>query len=134
MGMRSVYRQMLLAFPRLLYALLPSFVSPFKMFRMLEILLHARRSEAAVGWPSYELLSIAVDPSSRGRGVSDRLYMGLVDHCRSSGIASFRIVVGAGLDSAHRFYSRMGAEVVGNVQVHGGQDSLVYVQITAEAA
>ena len=129
-GMRPIFRQMLKRLPVLIVALLPSLLNPIKVWRILEILLHSKHSKEIKNLPPYELLSIAVDPYYRGQGVSERLYSGLVSHCHSRGIHSFRIIVGENLHPAHRFYRRMGAHVVGDVQVHGGQNSLVYAQLT----
>ena len=127
-GMRSIYHQMLKSLPALIVALLPSLLNPIKVWRILEILLHSKHSAEKQNLPSYELLSIAVRPDHRGQGVSERPDSGLINHCRSRGIHSFRIIVGENLHPAHRFYQRMGAHVVGDVQVHGGQRSLVYAQ------
>ena len=40
---------------------------------------------------------------------------------------AFRIIVGDTLAPAHRFYQRMGATMAGEVQVHEGEGSKVYV-------
>lgn len=42
--------------------------------------------------------------------------------------AAFKIVVGAELARAHRFYRRMGAEPMAEIAVHRGAASTVYVQ------
>ena len=127
-GMRPIYRQMLKRLPALTVALLPSLLNPIKVWRILEILLHSKHSAEIKDLPSYELLSIAVNPLHRGQGVSDHLYLALIEHCSRRGIHSFRIIVGENLHQAHRFYRRMGARVVGEVQVHRGQRSLIYKQ------
>lgn len=74
------------------------------------------------------LLSIAVDAAWRGTGVAERLYTQLVAEFRSRGVESFRIIVGDALAPAHRFYRRMGAQPIGEVEVHKGERSTVYVQ------
>lgn len=127
-GMRPIYQQMFKRLPALIAALLPSLLNPIKVWRILEILLHSKHSAEIQNFPTYELLSIAVDPHHRGQGVSERLYAGLLDHCRRHEIHSFKIIVGENLHPAHRFYLRMGADVAGEVQVHGEQRSLVYAQ------
>ena len=127
-SMSLIYRQMLRRWPRFITSLLPSLLNPIKVWRILEILLHSRHEDKLGGLPSFELLSISVDPKYRGQGVSEQLYQGLIDHCRASEKPAFKITVGEALAPAHRFYRRMGAEVVGEVYVHGGQRSLIYVQ------
>ena len=69
-----------------------------------------------------------VFPEYRGQGVSERLYRGLINHCKALKTPAFKIIVGEVLLPAHRFYGRMGAGVVGEVCVHGDQRSLIYVQ------
>jgi GNAT superfamily N-acetyltransferase len=126
--MGPIYRQMLKHWPRLLPALLPSLFNPSRLWRILEILRYSGKNSELADLPAFELLSIAVDPSARGQGVSERLYQALGDYCREHGTPAFKIVVGEGLEPAHRFYQRMGARVVGDIEVHRGERSLVYVQ------
>ena len=127
-NMLVIYRQMLRHWPQLIRSLLPSLLNPIRVWRIFEILLHSRNEASPSGLPSFELLSIAVDLKYRGKGVSERLYEGLINHCRASKKPAFKIIVGEALLPAHRFYRRMGARVVGEVCVHGDQCSLVYAQ------
>lgn len=130
-SMSLIYRQMLRHWPQLIASLAPSLLNPVKIWRILEILYYSQLNIKRDGLPRFELLSIAVDREYRGRGVSDRLYERLIDHCRSLNEPAFKIIVGEALRPAHRFYERMGAEVVGEVCVHTGQRSLIYVQSTS---
>lgn len=127
-SMGPIYRQMLRHWQRLIPSLFPSLLNPRRVWRILEILCYSGKGTALADLPAYELLSIAVEPSARGQGVSERLYKGLMDHCLEHGIPSFKIVVGESLAPAHRFYQRMGAEVAGETEVHRGETSVVYVQ------
>lgn len=126
-SMRPIYRQMLRHGLRLIPSLFPAVLNPTRVWRILEILRYSRGNAALQGLPAYELLSIAVDPSARGQGAAERLYKGLVGHCRQHGIPAFKIVVGDRLAPAHRFYQRMGAKVAGETEVHTGERSVVYV-------
>ena len=78
--------------------------------------------------PAAELLSIAVDPACRGRGIAEDLYAGLKLFFATRGLGEFKIIVGAPLAPAHRFYRRMGAVPVAEIEVHRGAASTVYVQ------
>jgi ribosomal protein S18 acetylase RimI-like enzyme len=127
-GLGPVYRALLLRFPALFGALLPALLSPGKLYRIAEILLHSR-SRVATDLPAAELFSIAVIPEARGTGCAERLYRGLCDHFAAAGVPAFRIVAGQGLDPAHAFYRRMGARPKEEVHVHGGALSTVYVQL-----
>lgn len=126
-GMRPVYRQLLRRLPRLVAALLPAMLSPRKLVRIAEIVFVGKKAQAIAGLPDAELLSIAVDPRYRGRGHAERLYQQLALHFAARGLASFRIVVGDALAGAHRFYARQGARPVGQLEVHQGQGSVMYV-------
>jgi ribosomal protein S18 acetylase RimI-like enzyme len=126
-GMGSIYRQLLTRWPRLVVALLPAIASPRKLLKIAEILLMGKKAMPIPDLPHAELLSIAVSPTQRGQGHSQTLYRALVDHFRKRGVCGFRIVVGEQLETAHRFYKRMGATPVGQIEVHHGQASTIYV-------
>lgn len=133
-SMTPIYRQMLRHWPALIATLFPSLLNPCRVWRIIEILRYGGVGAALPKLPEYELLSIAVDPSVRGHGVSEQLYRGLVDYCLAHCIPAFKIVVGQELLVAHRFYRRMGAQVVGEIEVHRGEKSLVYVQDVQQQA
>lgn len=132
--MGAVYRRMLRHWWRLGVALLPVLASPWKLRRIVEIL-HYGHSQSGVAMeipvtvPTTELFSIAVDTAHRGKGHAEELYRKLERHFRSRGEPGFRIVVGAALLPAHRFYQRMGAQAVAQVEVHRGEQSVVYVHV-----
>lgn len=126
-GMGEIYREMARRPLRLAAALAPALVRPAKMRRILEIVRYSSSRPLADGVPEAELLSLAVSPKSRGTGIAERLYRRLVAEFLARGVDTFRITVGEALLPAHRFYSRMGAEVVGELEVHGGERSKVYV-------
>lgn len=130
-GMRPIYRRMLKRWPRLFLALWLPALKPASAWRMLETLRHVltggARSEGHADLPDAELLSIAVDPAHRGRQVAQSLFQQLREHFLAKGIARFRIVVGAELGPAHRFYRNLGAVPVSEIEVHRGARSTVYV-------
>lgn len=127
-GMGAIYKRMLLSPFRLGLALLPSMIRPRRILRILEILRYSRGHSLPSNLPAAELLSIAVDASCRGQHVAERLYRRLENHFQSIGISSFRIIVGEALEPAHRFYQRVGANRVADMEVHKGDMSVVYVQ------
>ncbi len=134
-GMGAIYRRMLARFHVLPFQLAPTLFQPRKIARIVEILRYsAKASKGAERSPPHaELLSIAVDPSARGTGASARLYERLCHHFARLGEPSFRIVVGAALEPAHRFYRRMGAAAAGEIEVHKGETSILYIQRIGEA-
>lgn len=127
-GMRSIYRQLLRRWLRLVFALLPALVSPRKLWKIAEILLLSTKNKALGGLPNAELLSLAVAPAHRRAGDAGQLFQALVNHFGERDVKDFRIVVGERLASAHCFYTKMGALAVGRIEVHGGEPSVVYVK------
>ena len=128
MGMGPIYRRMFRHAPRLALALLPSLLFPRRIWRMTEILRYSRDNDQSSSWPRAELLSIALDPAYRGRHLAESLYQRLIEFFESRGSAEFKIVVGAALGPAHKFYRRMGAEPIAQTEVHQGERSTIYRQ------
>ncbi|TFZ03836.1 GNAT family N-acetyltransferase [Ramlibacter humi] len=135
LGLGTVYRSLLRRPLRLAASLAPVLLSPRRLWRVIEILLHSRKSGRIDqrDLPTAELLSIVVEPQWRGCGIAESLYGRLKSHFRRTGQLSFQIVVGEALGPAHRFYRRMGAEPAGGLTVHGHARSIVYVQRVAAA-
>lgn len=127
-SMRPIYKRMLHYWPALFAALLPSLIKPRRMWRILEILKYGRARQVNDALPDAELLSIAVDPAYRGQHRADFLYQKLAAYFRGRGDVAFKITVGEALAPAHRFYTRMGAVPMADVEVHEGEISTVYVQ------
>lgn len=127
-SMGPIYKRMLRSPIRLGFALAPALIRPAKVRRIIEILRYSGDAALPDGVPEAELLSLAVAPEARGSGVADTLYRKLVEDFQARGVNAFRIIVGDGLVPAHRFYQRMGATVAGEVQVHEGELSKVYMQ------
>lgn len=127
-GLREVYRYLLNSWFRLGMALLPSFFSPRKVFRILETFSFSRKNNPDLSsLPRDELLSIAVEESFRGKGHAETLFRDLQDYFRTAKVKQFKIVVGDALAPAHKFYCRMGARPVAQTEVHKGSGSVVYV-------
>lgn len=126
-GMGPIYRQMLRYPISVIIALLPSLVRPKRLLKIFEILRYSRKQSVNQELPAAELLSIAVDPAYRGKQRADALYKRLVSHFKQAGVPAFKIIVGEALIPAHKFYRRMGAVPVTEVEVHEGQSSTVYV-------
>jgi len=126
-GMGAIYRRMMRRPLHLGLALLPALVRPARLRRIVEILRYSGEGGLPAGAPEAELLSLAVAPEWRGKGIADSLYARLTEAFRTQGVAAFRIIVGAPLAPAHRFYTRMGAVPIGGIEVHAGQASTVYV-------
>jgi ribosomal protein S18 acetylase RimI-like enzyme len=91
-----------------------TFFSPMRM-----------RSEEGSGLP--ELLSIVVDSQFAGSGTGKKLVEALDNEFITRGIKKYKVVVGSTLD-ANGFYLRNGFEKAGEVEIHRGYTSYVYVK------
>jgi GNAT superfamily N-acetyltransferase len=134
-SLAPIYKTLLRRPISLISTLWPILLSPIKLWRVLELLTHTfRRSHkepesTARKLPAFELISIAVSPSARGTGVALRLYEGLKEAAKERGFDAFKIIVGEQLGGSQRFYTRMGAVLVGKTSVHGNAVSIIYVQV-----
>ena len=127
-GLARIYKQLLLKPLRLIYSLKSCFLSPSKVYKIIEILLMSKDNNISSGLPKQELLSIVVNPAYDGEGHAEKLFKALCSHFKEEGASSFSIVVGSNLDRAHAFYKKMGSIPVKEIQVHKGVDSVVYVK------
>ncbi|MFQ5751211.1 MAG: GNAT family N-acetyltransferase [bacterium] len=82
--------------------------------------------------PSAELLSMVVVKGYRGTGVSKILFERLIEEFRMRNIKQFKIVAGAALTSACKFYEKMGAIFHSEIEVHKGEKSNIYILETSE--
>jgi len=129
-GMGPIFREMIRDWPALTAALLPVIVHPKKIKGIFELLKRRDSAETNADMPKHELFSIAVAPAARGTGTAARLYRALSAWFEDRNVPAFCIVVGENLTEAHRFYTRMGAEPMDSLRVHGDARSTVYVQAT----
>jgi ribosomal protein S18 acetylase RimI-like enzyme len=83
------------------------------------------RSEEGSGLP--ELLSIVVDSQFAGSGTGKKLVEALDGEFINREIKKYKVVVGSTLD-ANGFYLRNGFEKVGEVEIHRGYISYVYIK------
>lgn len=127
-GMGPILRRLLRHPLRLAAALLPVVAHPARLGGIVEVLRAGGHASDTAGLPRAELLSLAVAPSHRRQRVAEALYARLRERFAARGIASFRIVVGASLLPAQRFYERMGARAAARTEVHRGNPSIIYVQ------
>ncbi len=126
-SMRRIYWQMLKHPVALMISLFPTLLHMAFYKRCFEIIKYS--AKGIEGLPEQELLSIVVSPQYRGQKVSDKLYLRLCDEFRMLNVKAFKILVGKDLKAAHSFYQRLGAKYAENVELHKGQNSVVYVQM-----
>ena len=74
-----------------------------------------------------ELLSIAVAPGMEARGIGGPLAHGILRGLKDLGAQEVRVVVAASNERANRFYRRLGFRHAGELAVHRGTPSNVWV-------
>lgn len=127
-GLGRIYKQLLLHPLQLIFALKAHFLSPSKIYKIIEILTISKDGNSLIDLPQEELLSIVVSPIHQGGGNAENLFKALCSFFRSQGASRFKIVVGSDLDRAHTFYKKMGSMPAKEIQVHKGANSMIYVK------
>lgn len=107
------------------FTLLPKIFNLNTAKKVVETLMYPTKK--AENLPDEELLSIVVDEGYWGQSVSKALFNGLVDEFASRAVKRFKVVVGADLTAACRFYESMGGVLHSEIEVHKGMKSRVYV-------
>ena len=127
-SLRPIYKQLLYRPFSLFVALTSCFFSISKLSKIIEIFFIGKNNPILTGLPRHELLTIVVDPSFQGQGHAEDLFSSLCYYFKAVNVTNFKVVVGGDLARAHAFYLKMGCAVAGEIEVHKGKDSLVYVR------
>lgn len=115
----AMYRRVLgTCWARLAWAALPAALSPRVLREVFETLRYPRK-QAALRLPRPEILSIGVSSAARGGGVGRRLVEAAVDRARADSEQQLKVLAGAKLEAANRFYQRCGFECVTTLVQHG---------------
>jgi glycosyltransferase involved in cell wall biosynthesis/ribosomal protein S18 acetylase RimI-like enzyme len=112
---RHGVRALLAAFPRLL--------RPAVLRRAWESFSYGEQDQEI----DAELLSMAVAPRARRRGIATLLGDGLLAELEKRGVGAVRVVVGENNGAAIGAYARMGFRPHGSIEVHAGEGSEVMV-------
>lgn len=124
-GNFSLYRKMINYPVDLFLAIFPAIFNFKKIKRIFNLFNHMSGSQRKK-YPSAELLTICVHQDFRRKGIADDLYTSLLNHFKSKSISKFVIIVGKSLKS-NMFYVKQGAKVMGELEVHKGTTSYVYI-------
>ena len=76
-----------------------------------------------------ELLSTAVSPPYRGRGIAGRLSSMFLDDLAAGGVNSVKVVVAEDNEAARRLYESVGFRDHDRIQVHEGEPSIVMASV-----
>lgn len=121
--LRHALRSVCMIGPRLLFS-----VSLRKVLESLCYPFRKKQKNAAAEITKAELLSMAVAADCRGTGLAQDLYREIRTTFANAGIGQFKIIVGARLEPALRFYRKMGAREVTRLPMHKGEESVLLLQ------
>ena len=113
-------------FLKAVFVLAPKLMSFEKLRKVFETLFYPTKEELKT-LPKPELLDIAVLKEYQGTGVAQLLFQEFAKNLYAIGIDRFKITTGESLVAAQRFYEKLGAEKAGEVEVHKGQKTIVYI-------
>ncbi|MBZ0306732.1 MAG: GNAT family N-acetyltransferase [Anaerolineae bacterium] len=108
-------------------AILPKAFNVHVLKRLWETATYSRKEETVPDAPHAELLSMAVVGEQHGTGVARHLFEQLTEEFTRRGIDQFKIVAGAELHRANAFYRKMGCHELGEMEVHAGDQSIIYL-------
>ena len=106
--------------------LLPKLLTFARLRKVLETLFYPSRAENQ-DFPREEILNFCVTAACQRKGVGKRLFFALMEEFRRRGVQAVKIVTGEGQKSARAFYESLGMSQAGEISIHGGSASFVYV-------
>jgi glycosyltransferase involved in cell wall biosynthesis/ribosomal protein S18 acetylase RimI-like enzyme len=114
--------------PAAALAAAPRLVRPSVARRLLETVRYPAAGNGNGPMPDAELLSIAVAPGWRAGGTGRALADGVLDGLAGRGVDDIKVVVGAANQGANRFYAKVGFREAGQLTVHQGTPSNVWIR------
>jgi len=127
----AMYRRVWRArFWRLGLASLPRSLNPLLIREVFDTLRYPAK-QTAQELPPAEILSVGVSRAARGRGVGRQLVEAALRQAREDGQGQLKVLAGAGLEEANRFYPACRFEKVAEIIQHG-EPLNVYVRSVAE--
>lgn len=114
--------------PAAALAAAPRLVRPTVARRLLETVRYPAAGNGNGPLPDAELLSIAVAPGWRAGGTGRALADGVLDGLAGRGVDDIKVVVGAANQGANRFYAKVGFRDAGQLTVHQGTPSNVWIR------
>ncbi len=118
-NVRGLYTRVLRErFVRLAFASLPRSLNPWVLKEVLDTLRYPTKQDDHQ-LPAAEILSIAVHSQSQGSGIGKRLLETAVSQATADGETEVKVLAGAALAGANRFYLGFGFEKRCEIQQHG---------------
>jgi glycosyltransferase involved in cell wall biosynthesis/ribosomal protein S18 acetylase RimI-like enzyme len=114
--------------PAAALAAAPRLLRPSVARRLLETVRYPANGAGNGRLPDAELLSIAVAPGHRAGGTGRALADGVLAGLAGRGVDDVKVVVGAANQGANRFYAKVGFREAGQLTVHQGTPSNVWIR------
>jgi len=113
----------------LIFALLlaGNMLSLRRVKKMFETLFYPARTKK-MNLPSAELLSIAVGPEERGKGLAGQLIEKSFRYCQKTGVDKVKVLIGADNKPGNKLYLKTGFELVGQIVNHGVLSNIYVAQ------
>lgn len=129
-GADSIYKSLIFKHPfALALVLLKSMFSIKKIKRIIETVKYSSSSDKSDRTiPAAELISLAVDPEHRRKGIAGILCSSLENEFIRLGFNKYKIMVGSILTDSQKFYESIGAVKQKVISVHSGEKSLIYIK------
>ncbi|GAI84256.1 unnamed protein product [marine sediment metagenome] len=102
-------------------------LSPRRVKKMFETLFYPARTKK-MNLPSAELLSIAVGPEERGKGLAGKLIEKGFQHCRKTGVDKVKVLIGKDNKAGNKLYRKTGFELIGQIVNHGVLSNIYVAQ------
>lgn len=108
-----------------LFYLFPFIFSLKLLFKIIEIFKYPNNCKH-FKLPTSEILNFCVDENYQGKGIGKILFKYLNDEFLQRNINKIKIVTGSNQISAQKFYEKLGAIKVTNIEIHKGIISYIY--------
>lgn len=105
--------------------LIPKIINIRTIKKVFETLFYPMKKKKSL--TDAELLSMVVGEGYQGKGVGQKLFDKLVEEFKRQDVKQFKVVVGAKLTKACKFYGKMGLALHSEIEVHKGELSKIYV-------
>jgi len=129
----AMYRRVLRARTfRLALASLPRSLNPLVIKEVFDTLRYPAK-QSAKRLPAAEILSVAVAADARGTGVGKRLLHEVVGLARREGQPAIKVLAGAKLEAANRFYRACGFDLATEIIQHGEALNVYVKRLAPEA-
>jgi ribosomal protein S18 acetylase RimI-like enzyme len=128
----AMYRRVLRARVfRLAWGSLPRSLNPAVIKEVFDTLRYPAK-QSAKRLPAAEILSIAVAADARGTGVGKRLLHEVIELARREGQPAIKVLAGAKLEGANRFYRAGGFDLATQIIQHGEPLNVYVKQLAPE--